>query len=113
MLATTPRNDRRSALGAIARWWKRWIRSRSETFELESSGSDQVERMARDLGMSAAELRFLVGQGSDQADLLHRRLELLRLDPGALSGRDPLLFRSAWALEQPSQTTRRGIGGLG
>jgi len=80
-------------LNAIALWWKRWIKSRSQLFELESSGADQVERMAKDLSMSPSELRRLVIRGSDEADLLHRRLAILHLDVDALARSEPLLFR--------------------
>jgi Family of unknown function (DUF6455) len=49
-----------------------------------------VARVAQDLGISAADLRFLASQDKTAADLLNRRLETLRLDPTSI---DPALMR--------------------
>jgi hypothetical protein len=94
MLARTPRNHRwLLMLPAISLRLGRWLKSRAERFELERVGADEVQRLAKDLGLAPAELRLLVSRGSQEADLLHRRLALLRLDPKALAAREPLLFR--------------------
>jgi hypothetical protein len=52
-----------------------------------------VQRTAKDLGITAAELRLLVSRGSQEADLLHRRMALLQLDPKEIASSEPLLFR--------------------
>jgi hypothetical protein len=62
-------------------------------FELEATGRDEVQRIAKDLGLPMSELGLLISRDSRQADLLHRRLAILKLDANALADREPLLFR--------------------
>src|ERR1700674_331071 len=92
MPALLPRNDR-SIVGAVAEWWRRWTRARSDLFELQSCGPDQVERIAQDLDMSVSELRVVVAHGRDGADLLRRRMAALHLDPDELGRSDPATLR--------------------
>jgi Family of unknown function (DUF6455) len=67
-------------LGAILlAWWQGWKRKRNALAELTYCGSEAV-RIARDIGVAPAELRVLAAKRPDSADLLHRRLALLRLD---------------------------------
>ena len=51
-----------------------WFGGRSE---LAALPSDEVARMAHDLGMSSGELRELAAKGPHAADLLHVRMQAL------------------------------------
>jgi hypothetical protein len=52
-----------------------------------------VERLAKDVGVSASELRRLVNLGPDSADLLLRRMAALDLDRNELSRTEPRTFQ--------------------
>ena len=54
---------------AVLQWWRDWTR-RSSALELKCCGEDEVERMAKDLGLSASELRRVAKLGPGSADLL-------------------------------------------
>jgi hypothetical protein len=58
----------------------------------EVAGCDpsEIARVAQDLGVSVADLRVLASRDKTAADLLHRRLKTLRLDPTSV---DPALMR--------------------
>jgi hypothetical protein len=64
---------------ALGRWWRNWTATYGGT--LNSCDDEDVARMARDVGVSATELRSLAGKWPDSADLLNRRLAALDLDP--------------------------------
>ena len=49
--------------------------------ELTTCDAVELGRVAKDLGISPADLRSLASQDKTAADLLKRRLETLRLDP--------------------------------
>jgi hypothetical protein len=53
-------------------WWRR-------TQELASMDRTELNRIAAEFGMSAADVRLLVERGPDAASLFHRRLETLGL----------------------------------
>lgn len=53
----------------------------------------EVERMARDMQMSPAELRAVVRRGPNAADLLLKRMAALDLDPSEVSQVAPETFR--------------------
>jgi hypothetical protein len=63
---------------------------RARVNELADCDPSEMARVARDLGVSATELRLLVSRDKTAADLLYRRLETLRLDPTSI---DPALMR--------------------
>jgi Family of unknown function (DUF6455) len=58
--------------------------------ELAACDVWEVTRIGQDLGISAADLRLLATRDKGAADLLNRRLEMLRLDPTSV---DPALMR--------------------
>jgi hypothetical protein len=93
MQALLPQKVRWSVLSAVAQWWRRWTRARSNLFELDSCDPDQVERIARELGMSVSELRVVVRHGRDGADLLRRRMAALDLDLDELGRSEPATLR--------------------
>jgi hypothetical protein len=81
-----------SATKALSQWWREWTRRRSAR-ELKCCGEDEVERMAKDIGVSASELRRLAALGPDSADLLLRRMAALDLDRNEVSRTEPRTFQ--------------------
>ena len=79
-----PRYDR-PIVGAIAEWWRRWTKARSDSSKLECCGPGEVERLAKDLGISASDLRLLASYGPDEDELLLGRMAVLGLDPDELA----------------------------
>src|SRR5689334_18690655 len=60
---------------------KRWFQRRAAASEIETLDMEELSSIARELGISAAELSVLARQDKHAADLLYRRMEQLRLDP--------------------------------
>jgi hypothetical protein len=84
-----PRVEPWPMLNGIRQWWRNWREADSGLAELKCCGESGVERMARDLGMSVAELRKVADHGPDAADLLLRRMVVLGLDRNELAATDP------------------------
>lgn len=78
---------------AILQWWRGWTRRSAARLELRCRGEDEVERMAKDVGVSACELRRLASLGPDSADLLLRRMAALDLDRNEVSRTEPRAFQ--------------------
>lgn len=76
----------RRFLSRLRDWW----RCRDE---LDAMGSDELQRIAGDLGMTAPELRSLATRGSDAADLLHERMHALGLTRADIEQLVPGLMR--------------------
>jgi hypothetical protein len=85
MLALSGRQKSRSPIEAISRWWRDWMRKGSASSELKCCGEGEVERIAKDVGVCAAELRRLMSRGPEAADLLLRRMAALDLDRNEVS----------------------------
>jgi hypothetical protein len=83
----------KSLTQAVSQWWREWTRRRSTGLELKCCGEDEVERMAKDIGMSASELRTLANRGPDSADLLLSRMAALDLDRNEVSQTEPRTFQ--------------------
>jgi hypothetical protein len=60
---------------------RRWFQRRSAASEIDALDFEELSSIARELGISAAELSVLAKHDKDAADLLYRRMEQLRLDP--------------------------------
>src|SRR5262249_60363723 len=82
----------KSLTQAISQWWREWTRRGSTRLELKCCGEEEVERMAKDIGVSAAELRTLANRGPDSADPLLRRMAALDLDRNKGSPTEPRTF---------------------
>jgi hypothetical protein len=82
----------KSLTKAVSQWWREWTRRSSARFELKCCGEDEVERMAKDIGLSSSELRRLASLGPDSADLLLRRMAALDLDRNEVSQTEPRTF---------------------
>jgi hypothetical protein len=77
-----------SLIKAALQRWRDWTR-RSSALELKCCAEDEVERMAKDIGMSAFELRRIAALGPGSADLLLRRMAALDLDRKEVSRTEP------------------------
>ena len=84
--------NRRSAAEVIADWWNELTRSSACPSDLAACSDDEVDRMARDVGMSACELQRLVGRGPHAADLLFRRMAALDLNAEEVAQVDRATF---------------------
>ena len=74
---------------ALAKWWQDW----TEGKRFEDCTDWEVERMAKDTGVSPAELRRLVDLGEGSADLLLDRMAALDLDRREVSATVPGTFQ--------------------
>ncbi len=81
-----------SPFGAILQWWRDWATSGPEP-ELKCFGDAEVERIAKDVGVSASELRTLAMFGPEAADLLLRRMAALDLDRNEIARIEPQTFQ--------------------
>jgi Family of unknown function (DUF6455) len=82
-----------SPIKALSQWWREWTTKSSARLELKCCGEGEVERMAKDIGVSASELRTLANRSPDSADLLLRRMAALDLDRNEVSRTEPRTFQ--------------------
>ena len=77
----------------LSRWWRNWRDARTSIAALERCGSDEVKRIAHDVGLDTHELRALAGKWPDSADQLSDRLHVLGLDAATISATEPRVMR--------------------
>ena len=73
--------------------WRNWNGRCAATLELNRCGSGEAERIARDLGVSGADLSILAGKWPDAADLLYRRMNEIKLDRMEITQAEPQVMR--------------------
>jgi len=78
--------------GAVAEWWRNFRAERARLDELQRYGDD-ISHIARDVGLSSADLRTIAARRPDAATQLERRLETLDLDRDAVVRTDPRVLR--------------------
>jgi hypothetical protein len=72
----------------------RWIQGTDTTLkDLQLCAESEIERIAKDSGLSVSEFRRLASLGPNAADLLERRMAALDLDPIEVSHIAPHTFR--------------------
>ena len=72
----------------------RWIQYDNGTLEgLQRCAETEIERIAKDNGLSVSEFRTLASLGPNAADLLERRMAALDLEPVEVSQTAPHTFR--------------------
>ena len=72
----------------------RWIRDNNDPLDdLQRCAECEIERIARDNGLSVSEFRTLASLGPNAADLLERRMAALDLDPVEVSQTAPHTLR--------------------
>src|SRR6185369_6861728 len=88
-MSATIASKRRSPGQIVADWWQSWTASPND---FACCAQEDVERMAHDIGVSAAELRELSKLGPHAADQLLERMKLLHLDPQVVENAEPPTF---------------------
>jgi len=78
-----------SALETIVQWYRDWIRMDA----LAEMNRSEVERIARDIRVSASELRALASRGQEACDSLLYRMAALDLDQNEVCQIAPETFR--------------------
>jgi len=112
MLAPPPGQKSSSLIGAISRWWSAWTKRRSTQLELNCYAEEEIDRTARDLGMSTAEFRKLVSRGPEAANLLLRRMVALDLDRNEVSRTEPQVFQDLQRVCTLCESRRRCVRDL-
>jgi hypothetical protein len=77
----------------LAHWWRSWSGRRRAMADLNSCGPAEVERIARDVGVSGADLSILAGKWPDAADLLYWRMNEIKLDRKEVTQAEPQVMR--------------------
>ncbi len=93
MSALSQTKKRRSPVEVISQWWQDWTQNRSDLSELACCAEGDVERIARDIGVSAGELQALTRQGPHAADLLLQRMAALNIDRNKVIQMEPATFQ--------------------
>lgn len=73
--------SRRSPGEVIAGWWHDWRHSTARSLDLTDRSDFEVDRMARDVGLTPHDLQRLADRGGHAADLLLCRMAALDLNP--------------------------------
>jgi hypothetical protein len=81
------------AVEAIANWVTSYRNVVGFNNEFDMCGSDEVMRMAKDIGVTSSQLQELARNGADSANLLKRMLVALHVDPKVIADMDPLVMR--------------------
>jgi hypothetical protein len=90
MFAQTHQKNR--SFAAMLKWCRDRIKA-DRASDLTLCSETDVERMARDMCMSTAELRAAAKRGPDAAHLLQRRMADFDLDPSEVARTDPATSR--------------------
>src|SRR5262249_57458302 len=73
----------------FAHWWRSWSGRRRAMADLDGCGPAEMEHIARDVGVSAADLSILAGKWPDAADQLYWRVSGVQLDPKEIKHAPP------------------------
>ena len=92
MFALIQGKQSRSPLQSMLAWCRGWFQAKPES-DFGCCAEAEIERMAKDMRMSASELRVLSRKGSKATDLLQQRMAALDLDPGEVARIEPAMFR--------------------
>jgi hypothetical protein len=86
-------HKRRSPFEVISQWWRVWTRYDPMLSNPACCAEGEVERIAKDIGIPAAEVRRLASLGPESADLLLSRMAALNLDRKEVARMEPQAFR--------------------
>ena len=78
---------------AIADWINRYRHKLGFSGAFDRCGPEEVQQIAKDLGIPAGELRAIASKGPGAADQLRKMLVALDVDPDALMQSDPATMR--------------------
>jgi hypothetical protein len=93
MIYSARTSERPGLARRFAHWWRKWNGNRRAMLELDACGSAEVEHIARDVGVSGADLSILAGKWPDAADLLYSRMYEINLDRKEITQADPEVMR--------------------
>jgi len=105
-------HESRPLLADLVLWLRRYAERHTRLPELDRYGKEDLERIAADAGVSAPELRVLAGKSGDAADLLYRRMAILRLDAGELGRGELAVLRDLQRVCAMCESRRRCVLGL-
>ena len=91
-MSATSGNESAGIVGGIVKWWRNLRDGRSRLGELHGCGNEAAN-IARDIGLSRADLYTIAAKRPDAANQLKRRLAALDIDQAALSHNDPRVAR--------------------
>jgi hypothetical protein len=77
----------------VAHWWRKWNVRRRAMADLNCCGPAEVERIAREVGVSGADLAILAGKWPDAGDLLYWRMNEIQFDRTELTQTHPQVMR--------------------
>jgi len=83
----------KSPFDVVAERWRAWKGATAGVSELDCCGGEEAKHIARDIGVSAPELRALAGKWPSSTNLLSRRLAALELDENAIERKEPAVLR--------------------
>jgi hypothetical protein len=86
-------SERLNFVRRFAYWWRNWKCRRRAMVDLDRCGRAEMERMARNVGVSGAGLSVLAGKWPDAGDLLYWRMNEIKLDPKEITQADPQVMR--------------------
>ena len=86
-------NERPGFTRRLAHWWRSWNGRRRTMADLGRCGPAEMERIARDVGVSGADLSILAGKWPDAADPLYWRMNEIKLDRKEITHADPQVMR--------------------
>ena len=92
MFALVRGKQSQTPLQSLLAWCRAWFKGGPD-LDFGCCGEAEIERMARDIRMSASELRAVARKGPKAADLLQRRMAALDLDPKEVSWLEPAALR--------------------
>src|SRR5215472_10862697 len=92
MSALLHEKPNQSRFRKILDWCRARVKGESES-EFACCCDAEIERMAKDIRMSASELRAAARRAPNSADLLPRRMAALDLDPNEVSRMETAAFR--------------------
>jgi hypothetical protein len=77
----------------LAHWWRSWNGRGREMADLNGCGPAEMERIARDVGVSGGDLSVLAGKWPDSVDSLYWRMNEIKLDRREITHADPQVMR--------------------
>jgi hypothetical protein len=83
-----------AVLASILQSWQNRITAGSKNRMVEVGCADEIERLAHESGISVGDLRILARLGIHGADLMRRRMLILRVDPDRFFDSEPAMFRN-------------------
>ncbi len=106
MIDLTGGEEKRSRFQALWRVLSDWVTGGSPSWE-SCCGELEIERIARDVRMTPAELHAVAKRGPGAADLLLRRMAALDLDPAEVAQVGPQTFRDLQRVCSLCESKRR------